>query len=143
WRINLLSLSDEEAAALGLNISRIRLLLILSATLMTASAVAITGIIGWIGLVVPHMARLLVGPEFSRLLPASLLLGTSSLLLTDSPARTPAGIELRLGILPALISTSFSLMLLARGGRSGWTAWKPAHWQAAMPASPWGRILTC
>ncbi len=118
WRINLLSLSDEEAAALGLNISRIRLLLILSATLMTASAVAITGIIGWIGLVVPHMARLLVGPEFSRLLPASLLLGASFLLLTDTLARTLAGIELPLGILTALIGAPFFLLLLARGGRS-------------------------
>ncbi|WP_446749797.1 FecCD family ABC transporter permease [Stutzerimonas nitrititolerans] len=118
WRINLLSLSDEEAAALGLNVSRIRLLLILSATLMTASAVAITGIIGWIGLVVPHMARLLVGPEFSRLLPASLLLGASFLLLTDTLARTLAGIELPLGILTALIGAPFFLLLLARGGRS-------------------------
>ncbi|SDP07787.1 FecCD family ABC transporter permease [Pseudomonas jinjuensis] len=118
WRVNLLSLSDEEAAALGLNIVRTRRLLIVAATLMTASAVSITGIIGWIGLVVPHMARLLVGAEFSRLLPASLLLGAGFLLLTDTLARTVAAMELPLGILTALVGAPFFLVLLARGGRS-------------------------
>ncbi|MBP8204031.1 MAG: iron ABC transporter permease, partial [Pseudomonas sp.] len=116
WRVNLLSLSDEEAAALGLNITRTRLVLIAAATLITASAVAITGIIGWIGLVIPHMARLLIGPEFSRLLPASLLLGGSFLLLTDTLARSLASIELPLGVLTALIGAPFFLLLLARGG---------------------------
>lgn len=117
WRVNLLGLSDEEAVALGLNVVRTRRLLIVAATLMTASAVAITGIIGWVGLVVPHMARLLVGAEFSRLLPASLLLGGSFLLLTDTLARTVAGMELPLGILTALVGAPCFLVLLARGGR--------------------------
>ncbi len=117
WRINLLSLSDEEAAALGVNVTRLRLVLIAAATLGTAAAVSLAGIIGWVGLVVPHIARLLVGPEFSRLLPASLLLGAGFLVATDSLARTVAPMELPLGILTALVGAPFFLFLLARSGR--------------------------
>lgn len=118
WRMNLLSLSDDEAAALGVNLTRTRLLLIVAATLMTASAVSFTGIIGWVGLVIPHVARLLVGPHFSRLLPVALLLGATFLLLTDTLARNIAGIELPLGILTALVGVPFFMYLLARGGRT-------------------------
>lgn len=118
WRMNLLSLSDDEAIALGVNLTRTRLLLIVAATLMTASAVSFTGIIGWVGLVIPHVARLLVGPHFSRLLPVALLLGATFLLLTDTLARTVAGIELPLGILTALVGAPFFMYLLARGGRT-------------------------
>ncbi|MCW4454864.1 iron ABC transporter permease [Flavobacterium sp. MXW15] len=117
WRINLLSLSDEEAAALGVNVTRLRLVLIAAATLGTAAAVSLAGIIGWVGLVVPHIARLLVGPEFSRLLPASLLLGAGFLVATDSLARTVAPMELPLGILTALVGAPFFLFLLARSGK--------------------------
>lgn len=119
WRVNLLSLSDEEAAALGVNVARLRGILIVSATLMTAAAVSVAGIIGWIGLVVPHAARLLVGPEFSRLLPASLLLGGGFLVAADTLARSAATIELPLGILTALVGAPVFLWLLARTGRSG------------------------
>ena len=119
WRINLLSLSDEEAAALGVNVSRLRGVLIAAATLGTAAAVSLAGIVGWVGLVVPHMARLLVGPEFSRLLPASLILGGGFLVGADTLARTAVGIELPLGILTALVGAPFFLFLLARGGRHG------------------------
>lgn len=117
WRINLLGFSDEEASALGANVTRLRLILVAAATLTTAAAVSLTGIIGWIGLVIPHIARLLVGPDFSRLLPASLLLGAIFLLLTDTLARTVAPIELPLGVLTALVGAPFFLFLLARGGR--------------------------
>ncbi len=119
WRINLLSLSDEEAAALGMNVARLRGTLIVSATLMTAAAVSIAGIVGWVGLVVPHAARLLVGPEFSRLLPASLLLGGGFLVAADTLARSAATIELPLGILTALVGAPVFLWLLARTGRGG------------------------
>ena len=117
WRINLLSLADEEAAALGVNVKRLRLILVVAATLATSAAVSLAGIIGWVGLVVPHVARLLVGPTFSRLLPASLLLGAGFLLATDTLARTAASIELPLGILTALVGAPFFLWLLARAGR--------------------------
>ena len=117
WRVNLLSLPDEEALALGVSVARLRLVLVAAATLATAAAVSLTGIIGWVGLVVPHVARLLVGPQFSRLLPASLLLGGGFLVATDTLARTVASIELPLGILTALVGAPFFLVLLARGGR--------------------------
>ena len=91
WRINVLSLGDEEARALGINAGRLRIVVIAAATLMTASVVAIAGIIGWVGLIMPHMARMLVGPNFDRLLPAAMILGAGYLLLVDTLARTIAG----------------------------------------------------
>jgi iron complex transport system permease protein len=119
WRINLLSLDDEEARALGVETGRIRLVVILAATLMTSAAVAISGVIGWIGLVIPHFARLLVGPDFSRLLPTSILLGGAFLLAVDTLARTVARIEIPLGVLTAFIGTPLFLWQLATT-RRGW-----------------------
>lgn len=116
WRVDLLSLPDEEALALGVNVWRLRVMLVAAATLATAAAVSVAGIIGWVGLVVPHMARMIVGPAFSRLLPASLLLGSGFLVVADTLARTAASIELPLGILTALVGAPFFLFLLARGG---------------------------
>ena len=116
WRVDLLSLPDEEALALGVNVWRLRVMLVAAATLTTAAAVSVAGIIGWVGLVVPHMARMIVGPAFSRLLPASLLLGSGFLVVADTLARTAASIELPLGILTALVGAPFFLFLLARGG---------------------------
>jgi iron complex transport system permease protein len=119
WRINLLSLDDEEARALGVETGRIRLVVILAATLMTSAAVAISGVIGWIGLVIPHFARMLVGPDFSRLLPTSVLLGAGFLLAVDTLARTVARIEIPLGVLTAFIGTPLFLWQLATA-RRGW-----------------------
>ena len=119
WRINLLSLSDTEAHSLGVNTGRLRFCLIVCATLMTAASVSFTGMIGWVGLVIPHMARLLVGPEFSRLLPTSLLMGASFLVITDNVARNGAQMELPLGVLTALIGAPFFLYLLLKGPRRG------------------------
>lgn len=119
WRINLLSLADMEAQALGLNTSFLRLLLIVCATLMTAAAVSFAGIIAWVGLVIPHIARILVGPEFSRLMPTSLLIGAIFLVVTDTIARNVATIELPLGVLTSLIGAPFFLFLLLKGGRHG------------------------
>jgi iron complex transport system permease protein len=113
WRVNLLSLSDDEARALGVNVSRLRLVIVTCVTLITAAAVAISGIIGWIGLLIPHAARLLVGPEFARLLPLSLLLGACYLLAVDTLARTMASIEIPPGVLTALIGAPLFLWLLA------------------------------
>jgi iron complex transport system permease protein len=120
WRINVLSLGDEEAKALGVETGRLRLFVIAAATLMTASVVAISGVIGWLGLVIPHVARMLVGPSFDRLLPTAMLLGGGYLLLVDTLARTMARIEVPIGILTAVIGAPFFLWLLARG-REGWS----------------------
>ncbi|AUI66000.1 MULTISPECIES: iron ABC transporter permease [Glaesserella] len=117
WRLNLLSLDEDEAKALGVSVKRTRYLLIIFTTLCTASAVSITGIIGWVGLVVPHIARLLVGANFIRLLPVSILLGASFLVLTDTLARTVAQIEIPLGILTSLCGAPFFLYLLLKGQR--------------------------
>ena len=116
-RVDLLTLADEEAAALGEDVSRLRFTLIVSATLVTAASVAIAGIVGWVGLVVPHAARLLVGPRFARSLPAALLLGAAFVAIADTLARSAAAIELPLGILTALVGAPAFLWLLARGGR--------------------------
>lgn len=119
WRMNILSLSDEEARSLGLNVELTRIIFILSATLITASAVSIAGIIGWLGLIVPHITRLLVGANFSQQLPFSLLCGATMLLITDTLARTIANIELPLGILTSTIGAPFFLMLLLKTRRNG------------------------
>lgn len=117
WRMNLLSLDDEEAQTLGIHIGRTRLIFIVAATLMTSAAVAITGVIGWIGLVIPHVARLWVGPDFRRLLPASMLIGAAFLVLTDTVARTAFPIEVPLGIITAFIGAPFFVGLLIKGER--------------------------
>jgi iron complex transport system permease protein len=119
WRMNLMSLGDEEAMALGVDARRLRLVFIGAATLMTAAVVAISGIIGWVGLIMPHIARMLVGPNFARLLPAAMLLGAGYLVIVDTLARTIAVTEVPLGILTAFLGAPFFLWLLA-SGREGW-----------------------
>lgn len=118
WRVNLLALPDDEARALGVETRRLRLVVVAGATLMTAAAVSISGIIGWIGLLIPHAARLLVGPDFGRLLPLAMLLGAGFLLAVDTLCRTIAPIEVPPGVLTALIGTPFFLWLFALARRS-------------------------
>lgn len=118
WRIGVLSLGDDEARALGVHVARLRAGVIAAATLMTASVVAISGVIGWVGLMIPHIARMLVGPNFARLLPAAMLLGAAFMLIVDTVARSIARVETPLGILTAVVGAPFFLWLLARGGRT-------------------------
>jgi iron complex transport system permease protein len=120
WRIGVMAMGEDEARALGVETGRLRLIVILCATLVTATAVSISGIIGWIGLMVPHMARFLVGARFDRLLPASLILGATFLVLVDTAARSVATMEMPLGVLTALIGAPVFVWLLARGRRE-WT----------------------
>lgn len=115
WRINLLAMGDEEAQSLGVNPSRVRLLVIAGATLLTSAAVSISGIVGWIGLIIPHMARMIVGPDNKILLPASLSLGASFLLIMDNLSRTLITIEIPIGILTAIVGVPLFLYLLRRG----------------------------
>ena len=111
-RMNVMSLPEEEARALGAATGPLRIAIVAAATLVTSASVATAGIIGWVGLIVPHLARSLVGPDFARLLPASAILGAGYLLLIDTLARTIAPIEIPLGILTALIGTPFFIWLL-------------------------------
>lgn len=118
WRMNLMTLGEEEARALGVDTGRLRLAVIAASTLMTSAVVAVSGIVGWIGLIVPHLARLLVGPDFGRLLPIAMLLGAGYLLAVDTLARTMARIEVPLGVLTAFIGTPVFIWLLARTRRA-------------------------
>ena len=113
WRMNAMSLPEEEARALGLATGPLRIAIVAAATLTTSASVATAGIIGWVGLVVPHLARSLVGPDFARLLPAAAILGGGYLLLIDTLARTAAEVEIPLGILTAVVGTPFFIWLLA------------------------------
>ncbi|MCQ2972738.1 MAG: iron ABC transporter permease [archaeon] len=115
WHVNLLAMGDEEAQSLGLNPSRLRLIIIVAGTLLTSAAVSITGIIGWIGLVVPHMVRMVVGPDNRILIPASLSFGASFLLLIDNISRALIAIEIPIGILTAIIGVPLFLYLLRKG----------------------------
>ncbi len=118
WRMNLLALPDDEARALGVNTRRLRTIVVAAATLMTAAAVALSGIIGWIGLLVPHAARLIVGPDIGRLLPLAMLIGAAFLLAVDLLCRTLATIEIPPGVLTALVGTPVFLWLFAVSRRT-------------------------
>ncbi|MFA5612877.1 MAG: iron ABC transporter permease [Methanoculleus sp.] len=119
WRINLLAVGEEEARALGVDTKWMTMVLVIASTVVTASAVCISGIIGWVGLVVPHIGRMLVGPDFRKLIPVSAVLGASFLLIVDDIARTLSAAEIPLGILTALVGAPFFAYLLTRK-KVGW-----------------------
>lgn len=118
WKINILSLSEEEAKSLGLNVSKYRLIIIGASTVITAAAVSFCGIVGWIGLVIPHVGRMIVGNDHRTLIPANIFLGAFYLLLIDDMARILTSAEIPLSILTAVIGAPFFAYLLRRtGGR--------------------------
>ncbi|MBN2305741.1 MAG: iron ABC transporter permease [Anaerolineae bacterium] len=119
WRLNVLSLGDGEAQALGLNPTRIRLLIIVVSTFMTAMAVSVGGVIGWVGLVIPHAARTLVGPDHQRLIPVSMAMGAVFLLLIDTMSRTLWASEVPLGVFTGIVGVPLLLVIL-RVNKTGW-----------------------
>ena len=119
WRLNILSLGDEESKTLGIDPTRMKLFIIIAATLMTAVAVSISGVIGWVGLVIPHAGRMIVGPDHKRLLPVSIGLGGAFMILIDTVARTILPGEIPLGVLTGLIGVPLLIMLL-RKSKTGW-----------------------
>jgi iron complex transport system permease protein len=119
WHLNVLSLGDGEARALGLPVEKERLLIIGAATLLAATAVAFAGAIGWVGLMVPHMVRMLVGPDHRKVVPLSFSLGASFLLLSDILARSAMQFEIPLGIITTLVGVPFFAYLL-RKGEAAW-----------------------
>lgn len=114
WPVHVMALGSDEAETLGVPQRRLWLVVVLSATVMTAAVVAISGIIGWVGLLIPHMARMIVGPRFPAVLPASALLGAAFLVLVDTVARNAYYGDLPLGCLTAIIGAPFFLLLLIR-----------------------------
>jgi iron complex transport system permease protein len=112
WRINVLSLGDEDAAAVGMRPGPIRWVVLCAVTLIVAGAVAVSGIISWVGLVIPHLARMWVGPDHRVLLPTSFLVGAAFLVAIDTLARTLTAGEIPLGVLTALIGAPAFFVLL-------------------------------
>lgn len=114
WQLHVLSSGEEEAAALGISTKKVRTIVILGATLLTASSVSISGLIGWVGLVIPHFARMLAGANYRRVLPISMLMGSIFLLLVDNLSRTLVTGEIPIGILTAFVGAPFFLYLLLK-----------------------------
>lgn len=119
WRLNVLSMGEEEAKALGLETGRLRFMVILCATLVTSASVSISGLIGFVGLVIPHLTRMIVGPNYKVLIPASILLGSTYLLLVDDLARMLTTVEVPLGILTSVIGAPFFIYLILHN-KGGW-----------------------
>ncbi len=117
WRINILTMGDDEAATMGVNARLVRLLVMVAATLVTASSVAVSGMIGWVGLVIPHLCRMLIGCDYRKLLPASMVMGAGFLLLVDDVARVATTTEIPIGILTAFVGAPFFLYLITKGRR--------------------------
>lgn len=120
WRINLLSLGQSDAQALGINVNALRWVAVACVSLIVAAQVAVSGGVGWVGLVIPHLARMTVGPEHSRLLPVSALFGGIYLLLMDDLARTLTMQEIPIGLLTAVVGTPIFLVLFLKMQNRGW-----------------------
>ena len=117
WRLNLLTVSEEEARSLGINTTILRLIVIVCATLMTSASVAISGMIGWVGLVIPHFCRIIFGYDYRRLIPAAFLFGASFLMLVDNIARNITTSEIPIGILTSFVGAPVFLYLILSGGK--------------------------
>jgi iron complex transport system permease protein len=120
WRLNLLSLGDLDAKTLGINVSMLRWLIVALVSLIVASQVAVSGLVGWVGLVVPHCARMLVGPDHRRLLPTAALLGALFTLCLDDFTRAVLRAEIPVGVLTALVGTPLICFLLWKSQGKGW-----------------------
>jgi len=112
WRLNVLTLGDEEAKSLGIDVNRTRLIVIVCATLMTAAAVCVGGLIGWVGLIVPHMARMVVGPDHKQMIIASILIGGAYLLAMDTICRTVVSAEIPISIVTSILGAPIFLIML-------------------------------
>ena len=119
WRINIMTFGDEEAKALGVNTKAVRLIVITAATLITSAVVSVCGQIAWVGLIIPHLCRMMIGPDYNKLLPLSIIVGGTYLLAVDNVARISLQTEIPLGILTSLIGAPFFIFLLLRAGKKG------------------------
>lgn len=117
WQLNVISFGDEEAKALGTNVRLVRIILIFAATLLTAATVSVAGMVGWVGLVVPHITRMLMGNNYRRSIPASVLIGAIFMILVDDIARCAFLVEIPLGIITGLIGGPFFIFLLFQKGK--------------------------
>lgn len=117
WRMNVLSFGDEEAKALGINVKFEKLLIMLATTLTTSSAISSAGIIGWVGLIIPHISRMIFGVDNRIVIPASALIGASFLLIADNFSRGIASFEIPVGIFTSIIGIPFFIYFLKKSGK--------------------------
>ena len=120
WRLNVMSMGEEEAKALGVNVSRDRILFIVFSTMAVAVATSLCGIIGWVGLMVPHLVRMLTGPDHKTLVPLSFTAGASFMIAADTVSRTLTTFDIPVGIITALTGAPFFIYLMKRGGKEAW-----------------------
>ena len=116
WRINLLTVGEEEALSMGIDTGKLRLLVIVCATLLTAISVSISGVIGWVGLVIPHFCRMIFGYDFRNLIPTNILFGATFLIIVDNVARLATTTEIPIGILTSFIGAPIFIYLIITGG---------------------------
>lgn len=116
WRINLLAAGEDEARAMGVNVDLLRAVVIVCATLMTTACVSICGVIGWVGLVIPHFCRMIFGNDFRRIVPAAIIMGAAFLLCADDFARMLATQEIPIGILTSFVGAPVFVFLIVKGG---------------------------
>lgn len=114
WRINVLTLGDDEARSLGIDCKRLRAIVISAATLLTAASVSVSGMIGWVGLIIPHMMRRLVGSDYRYLMPSSIIGGGIFLLLVDNFSRNISSAEIPIGILTSFVGAPFFIALITK-----------------------------
>lgn len=114
WRINILTMGDDEASTMGVNARLIRIIVLLAATAITAASISLTGLVGWVGLIVPHIMRLFVGSDCRKLIPSSMIAGSIFLLIVDNIARLASTAEIPIGILTAFVGVPFFLYLIMR-----------------------------
>jgi iron complex transport system permease protein len=120
WRINVLSMGEEEATSLGINVKRDRMVLLVSASLSVSIAVSVSGIIGWVGLIVPHLVRMAAGPDHKSLVPLSMAVGAAFMILADTAARSLTSLDIPVGIVTAILGAPFFIYLMKRGGKESW-----------------------
>lgn len=120
WRLNLLSFGDDEAKSMGVHTGMMRGVIIVCATLITAAVIAHSGMIGWVGLVVPHMARFMAGPDHRILFPVSFLVGAAFMVAVDTIARSVTGVEIPVGIVTAVVGTPFFILILRKSSVKPW-----------------------
>ena len=116
WRLNVLAMGDDEARAMGVDAGRLRIWVIVAATLVTAASVSVSGMIGWVGLVIPHMVRRICGSDYRWLMPCCILGGGTFLLIVDNVSRNVSTAGIPIGILTAFVGAPFFLWLIT--GRS-------------------------
>jgi iron complex transport system permease protein len=120
WRLNVMSMGEEEARAMGVHVKRDRAVFIVCSSLAVSLAVSVSGIIGWVGLMVPHLVRMLLGPDHRTLVPLSIAGGAAFMIVADTIARNLTNFDVPVGIITAILGAPFFVFLMKRGGKEGW-----------------------